>query len=274
MKKVMACVVLVFLFQTASFTQTAPPQIGGKEVARNDDVVFHQIDEHTWVGTGHAMYNESLYLVEGANKSVLIDAGTKIADLDKIVASITKKPVMLVATHAHPDHTGSAINCFSELYINPGDKAASFLANYKGTLKDLKDGEKIDLGGRELEVAFTPGHTPGSTTFVDAKAGYGFSGDSFGSGNLLLSGTFSTLIDTCRKTSVLMEKYGIRFLYPGHYFGNNAETKQRVIDEMTIGKDVLSGKVKSDANPTGMMGLNLIVNLYGVRINYSEKSIR
>jgi hypothetical protein len=37
-------------------------QIAGKEVAKNDDVPFHQIDAHTWVGTGHMMSNESLYL--------------------------------------------------------------------------------------------------------------------------------------------------------------------------------------------------------------------
>ncbi len=79
------------------------------------------------------MSNESLYLVEGNNRSVLIDAGTRIADLDKIVASITKKPVLLVATHAHPDHTGSAIHYFPELHMNPGDAASSFVASYKGS---------------------------------------------------------------------------------------------------------------------------------------------
>jgi hydroxyacylglutathione hydrolase len=274
MKQLLACVTLAALFQIGASAQTPATQIGGREAAKTDDVVFHQLDEHTWVGTGHMVSNESLYLVEGANKAVLIDAGTKIADLDKFVASITKKPVMLVATHAHPDHTGSAINYFPELYINPGDKGASYVTSYKGALKDLKDGEVIDLGGRDLLVVFTPGHTPGSTTFLDRKAGYGFSGDSFGSGNLLLGGTFSTLISTCQKTSALMEKHGVKFLYPGHYFGNNPETKQRVDDEVTISKDVLSGKVKGAANPGGMMGLSLIVNLYGVRINYSESGMK
>jgi hydroxyacylglutathione hydrolase len=262
------------LLQVASFAQTGASQIEGKVVAKNDDVVFRQIDEHTWVGTGRLMSNESVYLVEGNNRSVLIDAGMRIADLDKIVASITKKPVMLVATHAHPDHTGSAIDYFPELYMNPGDAASSFVASYKGNLKNLKDGEIIDLGGRELQVVFTPGHTPGSTTFLDKKAGYGFSGDSFGSGNLLLSGSFSTLIATCQKTSALMEKYGVKFFYPGHYFGKNPETKQRVDDEAALSKDVLSGKVKGESNPKGMMGLNLIVSAYGVRINYSADAVR
>lgn len=148
------------------------------------------------------------------------------------------------------------------------------MPNYKGQTKYLKDGQVIDLGGRKLEVVFTPGHTPGSTTFVDKEAGYGFSGDSFGSGNLLLSSNFYTLIATCEKTSAIMEQFGIKYLYPGHYFGTNTETKQRVDDMITLSKDVLSGKVKGEENPRDMMGLNLIVNAYGVRINYNEKALK
>lgn len=37
-------------------------------VYSDEDVVFRQIDEHTWVGNGHLVYNESLYLVEGQKK--------------------------------------------------------------------------------------------------------------------------------------------------------------------------------------------------------------
>jgi hydroxyacylglutathione hydrolase len=273
MRKLLVSVILVALVEVAPLAQMGA-QIEGKEVFKNDDVVFHQIDGHTWVGSGHLMANESLYLVEGNDKAVLIDAGTKIADLDKIAASLTTKPIMLVVTHAHPDHTGSAINDFPELHINPADAASPFMADYRGQVKDLKDGEIIDLGGRKLEVVFTPGHTPGSTTFIDSNAGYGFSGDSFGSGNLLLSGTFSTLLATCQKMSAVMEKQGIKHLYPGHYFGKNLETKQRVDDIATISKDVLSGKVKGEPGGRGPMGGNLTVNLFGVRINYSEKSVK
>ena len=271
MKRLLLPVVLVAFLQVSSFAQRGALQIEGKEVFKNDDVVFHQIDEHTWVGSGHMMASESLYLVEGNDKAVLIDAGTRITDLDKIVASITKHPIMLVATHLHPDHTGSAVNYFPEIYINEADAISipQFMPNYKGKIRYFKDGEIFDLGGRKLEVVFTPGHTPGSTTFIDKSAGYGFSGDSFGSGNLLLSGTFSTLIATCQKTSAIMEKYGIKYLYPGHYFGKNVETKQRVDDMITLSKDVLSGKVKGEAGQRGM-----IVSAYGVRINYSEKSIK
>jgi len=274
MKRLLTLVPLTIIIQVASLAQMRGVQIEGREVARTDDVVFREIDAHTWVGTGNQMANESLYLVEGQNRAVLIDAGTKITDLDKIVASITKKPVMLIATHAHPDHTGSAINYFPELYISPGDADSPFVANYKGKIRYLKDGEVIDLGGRSLLVVFTPGHTPGSATFIDREAGYGFSGDSFGSGNLLLFGTFSMLIDSCQKMLAVMDKYGIKHLYPGHYMGRNLETRQRISDILALSRDVLAGKVKGEANAGGRMGMNFIVTGQGFRINYSEKSLQ
>jgi glyoxylase-like metal-dependent hydrolase (beta-lactamase superfamily II) len=276
MKRIVSSIALLFFIYITSIAQLPVSQIKGEVVYEGDDVVFRQIDEHTWVGTGKKMFNESLYLVEGQEKAILIDAGTNIKDLNKIVSSITKKPYKVVATHVHPDHTGSSIDAFPEISINPGDTVLipQFMPNYKGVVKFLKDGEKIDLGGRELEVVYTPAHTPGSTTFIDKNAGYGFSGDSFGSGNLLLTLDFSTLISTCEKTSALMEKYGIKILYPGHYFGGNEETKKRVNDMIILSKAVLSGKVKGQENTKGWPGLNLIVNDFGVKINFNEKSIK
>lgn len=82
---------LLILSRIALFCQPQTAGIEEKEVLKNEDVIFHQIDEHTWFGTGHLMANESLYLVEGDTKAILIDAGTKIKNLDKLVASITDK---------------------------------------------------------------------------------------------------------------------------------------------------------------------------------------
>lgn len=276
MKKICILASLIIAAQFVAFAQMPEFKIEGKEVYAGDDVTFHQIDEHTWVGTGKMMANESLYLVEGGQKTVLIDAGTNIKDLDKIVTSITSKPVMLVATHVHPDHTGVSIDYFSELYINPADTVGipRFMPDYKGEVKFLKDGEMIDLGGRQLEVVFTPGHTPGSTTFIDEAAHYGFSGDSFGSGNLLLTTDFSTLLETCEKTSKIMIEQGIAKLYPGHFFGPNVETQQRVKNLATICKGALSGKIVGEENPKAMLGLDLVINEYGVRVNYNEKSLK
>lgn len=247
-----------------------------KVVYEGEDVTFRQIDDHTWEGNGKMMANETLYIVEGEERALLIDAGTNIKDLDKIVAGITSKPVTLVATHVHPDHTGASINYFEEIYINAADmvNVASMMGNYKGQIKYLSDGEIIDLGGREIEVIFTPGHTPGSTTFMDRKAGYGFSGDAFGSGNLLLTTNFSTLALTCQRVGEYMQKYGITKLYPGHYMGVNVETPKRIADMLQMSRDVLNGKLEGKKNENGMLGLDHVLTMHGVNINYGAAQVK
>jgi hypothetical protein len=48
----------------------------------------------------------------------------------------------------------------------------------------------------------------------------------------------------------------------GHFNGRNFETKQRLDDEVTISKDVLSGKMKGEPNQRAMMGLDLVVTSF------------
>ena len=126
------------------------------------------------------------------------------------------KPVSLYITHVHPDHTGSAVNDFPELWINAADvvNVPMFMKDYPGKINYLTDGEIIELGERQLEVVFTPGHTPGSTTYFDKANRYGFSGDAFGSGNLLLTTNFSTLWNSCSRVERYMVKHEIEKMYP------------------------------------------------------------
>ena len=247
-------------------------------VLRTDDVVFRQIDKHTWYGTGHLMANETVYLLEGSKSAMLIDCGTVMHDLDKLVKKLTKKPVSLYITHAHPDHAGMAVNYFDKVYMNPADTvgAAEFFPDYKGKKMFLKDGQIIDLGGRKIQVVFTPAHTPGSTTYIDLRNHVGFSGDSFGNGNLLLIGTFPTLRVTAQKMSDYMKAHKITKLWNGHYYGSNTESPKRVADEVTISDDVLSGKL----TPQGKMimnydlfGLYHCVDTLGVKINYGKGAL-
>lgn len=266
---------LLLILSSIAFSQDEL-KIDGKVVFSNDDVVFHQIDEHTWVGSGNETWHESLYLVEGDDKAVLIDAGTNIKDLKKIVSSITKKPVTLIATHVHPDHTGPSINSFSEIYINPGDKnlVSTFMGNYQGVIKYFKDGEIIDLGNRQLEVVYTPGHTLGATTFIDKNAGYGFSGDSFGTGLLLLTVNFSTFIASCEKIIDIMKTDNIKYLYPGHYNYNNVEMLFKIEEMLALSKNVLSGKIKASSNSDNTFGLKLLVEGNGYNIIFNDSALK
>jgi hydroxyacylglutathione hydrolase len=267
---------LSMLIVICTHVQSQEPEYSEKEVFRNFDVVFRQIDDHTWVGSGNRVSYESLYLVEGKDRAILIDAGTDIKDLKKIVEGITTKPITLVATHVHGDHTGASIKYFDEIYINAADmvNVPFEMPDYKGNIRYLTDGEIIDLGGRKIEVIFTPGHTPGSTTFIDKTAGYGFSGDAFGSSFLLLFTNFSTLKLTCQRMSEYMQKNNISKLYPGHYQNTNIETLQRVKDMNSISIGALSGEIKGTQGTGQTYGLGLVIEMYGVKINYNNSGLK
>lgn len=277
--KIILSIVCFLSALTLSAQNKGPVETGLKEpvVLRTNDVVFRQIDKHTWYGTGHLFANETVYVVEGSKKAMLIDCGTEMHNLDQLVKRLTKKPVSLYITHAHPDHAGMAINYFKEVYMNPADTvgAAEYFPNYKGEMCFLKDHQVIDLGGRKIEVIFTPAHTPGSTTYVDLTNHYGFSGDSFGNGNLLLLGTFPTLKATAEKMSAFMKEHKITKLWNGHYFGSNTESPKRVADEITISEDVLSGKL-TPKNKTWLnydhLGLYNMVDTLGVKICFNKDS--
>lgn len=240
-------------------------------IFKNDDVEFRQLDEHTWHGNGNLVYNESVYLIEGETSAILIDAGTRIPGLRKIAEDITKKPVTLIISHGHGDHIG-AVNEWDTVWINAADEAILPADAYHGVKRYLTDGQVFDLGGRQIEVVFTPGHTPGSTTFLDREAHYGFSSDAFGSGNLLVFTDLSTEIASCQRLMRFIERYDIRYLYPGHYWGNNLETPQRVKDVGTICEGILENRY--EPTPGNNARLPHIVDLYGVKINYGEAQMR
>lgn len=272
----------VFCFLLAIGAAAQPVQGGGYAlpldypvVYEGPDVVFRQVDEHLWVGSGHVMSSETLYIVEGDDRAVLIDTGTVIPGLDGIVESITDKPYDVILTHVHPDHAGGCNN-FDEIWICRADEAAlpEMAPGFDGRVRYLEDGQVIDLGGRTLEVLFTPGHTAGSVTFMDKANHYGFSGDSFGNGNLLLFTDFSTMAETCDRTLAWMQANDIYFLYNGHFMNSNQETTKRIYDLGRICRDLLSGKVEGAGNPGGSMGLDLLYVRDGVRVNYSDDQMK
>ena len=252
-----------------------PFQFKEKTVFKNDDVEFHQIDEHTWQANGNKMFNESMYLIEGDTAAILLDAGTVVPGLKKIAEDICKKPVTLIATHVHPDHTGSSVNEWDSIWINAADEVNTplFMPDYKGKKLYLTDGQIFDLGGRKIEVIFTPGHTPGSTTFVDAAKGYGFSGDAFGSGNLLVFTDLSTVISSCQRLARFIDKYKIAKFYPGHYFSVNAETPQRISDVGELCEGVLQGTIQPKDEPSNTRQ-SLQVTDRGVTIRFNPEQIR
>jgi hydroxyacylglutathione hydrolase len=85
----------------------------------------------------------------------------------------------VLITHGHGDHTGQ-IHQFTTIYFPQKDAGSKLPMDVSKTLP-LTDGQRVDLGGKELEVIEIPGHTTGSVAFLDAKARMIFTGDAIGS---------------------------------------------------------------------------------------------
>lgn len=183
---------------------------------RNVELTVTKLEDNMWVI--ETSENGTMYLVEGTEKALLIDTGTRINDLDAKISSITKKPLMVVITHGHFDHAGS-IDFFKEIWMHPADTVL-LQGRYKGKINFVKDGDVFDLGGTLIEVSHMPAHTPGSIVLLDRKAGNCYSGDAFGANHVWLQlkplSPMQTYVNSCRKMEKIMDS-GITKVYCGHY---------------------------------------------------------
>ena len=112
------------------------------------------------------------YLVVGEERALLIDSGVGQGNVFENARSVTDKPIRLVLTHGHADHTGGA-KYFDEVWCGEKEK----LQNVEAKVNRVSEGFEFDLGGRVLRVVDIPGHTPGSIGLYDAAAGIVFAGD-------------------------------------------------------------------------------------------------
>ena len=144
--------------------------------------------------------DESMYLVIGKEKALMIDTGSNKTPLMPIIQGLYPGPVELALTHAHFDHMYHS-DAFSKVYLHQDDINAwkkilglivfvSSAASGKKpkhypvkTYTPLREGDVLSLGDRDLKVILAPGHTPGSILLADEKEKLLFTGDAIGSGN-------------------------------------------------------------------------------------------
>lgn len=148
------------------------------------------------------------YLIVGEKRALLFDTGMGISDLKKVIARLTKLPIILLNSHTHNDHVGDNWE-FSRIYGMDTDFTRQ---NARGSRVDaqteitsdqicgglpkgfdsnayatrpwkitayIHDGYRFDLGNRTLEVIATPGHTPDSISLLDRANGLLFTGDTY-----------------------------------------------------------------------------------------------
>jgi len=103
------------------------------------------------------------YVVHAPEGDLIVDAG---AEPEKILARLQKSVAAILVTHGHPDHVGALEEVRGEtgapVYMHPADAEGSGVTNYE----PLEDGRDLELAGETMRVVHTPGHSPGSVTFV------------------------------------------------------------------------------------------------------------
>ena len=189
-----------------------------QEVFRNTELAISKLDKGVWVVETADM--TTMYIVEGSERALLIDTGTKCDSLDRIVRRITAKPLDVVVTHNHIDHAGN-IRYFDEVYMHPLDSTVRMGIEFHGKYIWMQDGDVFDLGTCKLEVVLMPGHTPGSIVLIDPAINACYRGDAFGSGQVWLQlrphVPMRTYYESCVRMEKIMRERRITKLYCGHY---------------------------------------------------------
>ncbi|EPY2276307.1 MBL fold metallo-hydrolase [Clostridium sporogenes] len=164
------------------------------------------IDKDTHIISEYRHWEEThAYLLNGTERSLLVDTGLGICNIYDEVIKLTDKPVTAVATHIHWDHIGGhkffpdfyahedelnwlngefplTLEQIKDMVVDRCDLPEGYnVDNYKffqGTpTMVLKDNDIIDIGGRSIQVLHTPGHSPGHICFFEKERGYLFTGD-------------------------------------------------------------------------------------------------
>lgn len=157
-----------------------------------------QVDQSNWILTNG--WNNFCYLLIGEQKAMLIDTGYGEGNVREVVEEITEKPVIVVNTHGHYDHTGGNFwwdSCFcakgAKQDITMGASEAFLTEFYNKLPKDfkfnyVKEGDVFDLGGRHIEVMSFDAHAQSSIMLLDHEKRQLYTGDEIDPSQVLLIG--------------------------------------------------------------------------------------
>ncbi|HKA00996.1 MAG TPA: MBL fold metallo-hydrolase [Candidatus Solibacter sp.] len=155
------------------------------------------------------------YLITGERSAVLFDTGMGIGDIRKVTSELTNLPIAVLNSHTHFDHVGGNWQFSNVLAmdteftrrnaqgsredaqaeIGPGQICGELPAGFDPKTYETRawkiagyrhDGERIEIGGRTLEIVTTPGHTPDAVCLLDRANGLLFTGDTYYRGTVWL----------------------------------------------------------------------------------------
>ncbi len=183
------------------------------------------------------LLQENCYILgcERTHQGVIIDPGDNARAILRVVKQNGLTIEKILNTHAHLDHV-MAVDAVRDatsasFYLHEADlpvlhdvpeRARLWLDSEVDPIDDpdgfLEHGQIILFGDEQLEVRFTPGHSPGHVIFVDHKGRQVFGGDTLFQGSIgrfdLPGADGPTLLRSIREELfTLPDDYTV---YPGH----------------------------------------------------------
>jgi len=200
----------------------------------------------------HELLRANIWQLRGRDRDLVVDAGLGVASLRAHVPRLFERDPVLVLTHRHLDHVGSAhefgdrrMHAATEVDGTPASLRGPELAMLLGlewpdapallidgvpsetfgiddyaippapATQHLADGDVVDLGDRRLRVVHLPGHTPGCLCLFDEQSGALFSGDVVYDDVLLdelPESDIPAYLDSMRR----LRSLPVEIVYPGH----------------------------------------------------------
>ena len=183
---------------------------------------------------GPVAENCFLFRRDGSDKALIVDPGEEAPMLLGAIEQLGVELEGILLTHTHFDHVGAvapvAEATGAEVWVPEIERPVladimSFVpwpgfGPYESYDAEhtLAGGEKLELAGFEIDVIFTPGHSPGHVTFSIPDEQALFSGDVLFQGSVgrtdLPDGDWGTLLESIR---TLVDSFPPEStVYPGH----------------------------------------------------------
>lgn len=174
------------------------------------------------------------YIISTGSQALIIDPGGEPEKIHSYITDEGLKPMAILLTHAHFDHIGGleAIrhDYHIDVYIHEREKEWLMDPKLNGSSRFMfgeitaKPADKIirigkhEHGPFKFEIIHTPGHSPGSVTFIFEEEQFMISGDVLFQNGIgrtdLPGGDIKTLENSIRNQLYHMPSDMI--VYPGH----------------------------------------------------------
>lgn len=189
----------------------ATPWTGGQVSARASCVLAPNPSSMTLEGT-----NTWVLAEPGATECVVVDPGPLVeSHLQAVLAEVARydrRVALTLLTHGHWDHAESAAR-FGELTHAPVHAIGPGHA-------DLRDGDVVAVGGLEVAVVSTPGHSRDSVSFLLSAENTLLTGDTvLGWGTTVVTwpdGVLAEYLDTLAALQRMTGSGEVTRLLPGH----------------------------------------------------------